>query len=154
MRRPYLLCEYVATAFDGTGLFRQSIASWTDVVYRSRLPVQLPDDIPWARSESHSDMITTPPRLNVFDDITAAVTVPPTPAPTSPGTPPPSGILVKMLTPNLDFPHWAKIMLEHPPILICFVCVKDKRFLNTGGFDTKQASRFGVNTMIWMRLVL
>ena len=46
------------------------------------------------------------------------------------------------------------IMIERPPISICLVCMKNKRFLNTGGFHTKQPFCFGIGTIIRMTLEL
>ena len=102
MRRRVFLREYVAAALAVTGLFRRSIASRTGVAYRSRLPIQNPDDVPSAKSKSHSNMVTTPPLLNVCGDPTVAITVPPSPAPIFPHTPPPSGIPPKSLTLTTD----------------------------------------------------
>ena len=106
------------------------------------MPVQNPDDVPAAKPESHSNMFTSPPLVNVFGDPTAATTLPPTPAPTSPDTPPPPGNPAKMLTSNSEIPHVVTIMIERLPILISLVCVKDKRFLNTDGFHTKTGIKF------------
>ena len=106
------------------------------------------------KPESHSNIVTSPPLLNFCGGPPPVITVPATPAPTSPDTHPPSGNPAKMLTSNSEIPHVVTIMIERPPISICLVCVKYKRFLNTGGFHTKHAFRFDTGTMVVMRLVL
>ena len=155
MRRRRILREYVAwLSLLPIYLFRRSIASRTSVAYCFRLPIQNPDDIPSARCESHPNIFTILPLPNVFGDPTAAITVPQTPVPISPDAPPPSGNPAKLLISNSEMPHVVTIMIERPPIMRYPVCVKDKRFLDTGGFHTKRAYRFGIGSMMWIRFVL